>query len=217
MEIKSLKKVRRVRYSSIAQDDYTQRPQIKAPRKQQGYPDTLSYSNRRLYYEGQEIGELIRDTAMNNPQLLSPLANELEAFRKNSLKRRKKRTFWSRKEKGEFSDDDLGVIFSLCDAYIARISEFIKQRYDATTDGLSVLFDENNQLILNGMNIHAFLENCHDNLNEKSCIFLKGIRARLERVLNNKSNSRNFDRIQDVVLELFTEIDALLAKTPKTD
>ena len=217
MEIKPLKKVRRVRYSSIAQEDYTQRPRIKAPQQQPNHSQALSYSNRHLYYQEQDVGKLIRDTAINNPQLLSQLANELEAFRKSSLKKRKKRSFWSRKEKGDFSDEDMSVIFSLCDAYIARISELIKQRYYATKDGLSVHFDENNQLILNGMNIHAFLENCHENLNDKSRIFLKGIRARLDRVLQNKSNSRNFDRIQDVVLELFKEIDVLLAEAPKTD
>ncbi len=210
MTIKPIKKVRRVKYSHINDDDYMRRPRINPLQPRQDTDDAMSYSNRKIMLEGKEVGALIRETAQINPQLLAEIATKLEKFRKNALKKRKKRSFWSRKTVGDYSEEDLGVIYSLCDAYILRISELIKQRYDATKDGLSVVFDENGQFILNGMNIHALVENTRDNPNEKALLFLKGIRTRLDLVLENKSNNRNFDRIHEVVLDLFKEIDEIL-------
>ncbi|EKD50505.1 MAG: hypothetical protein ACD_62C00523G0003 [uncultured bacterium] len=210
MEIKPIKKVRTVHYSGIEQEDFLQRPQIKTTLKDNPQATGFEYAQRRLYWNGQEVGQVIRETATQNPQMLAKLANDLETFKDDAAKRRKRRFFWSRKLIKEFSDDDLGVILSLCDAYILRISELIKERYDQTKDGMNVVFDESGQLLLNGMNIHSLIENCRENPTEKSLVFLKGIRSRLGHVLQNKINSRNYDRIQEVVKGLLGDIEKIL-------
>ncbi|OVE82360.1 hypothetical protein BVY03_01065, partial [bacterium K02(2017)] len=107
-------------------------------------------------------------------------------------------------------DEDVATIMALCDAYIKKISELIKKRFDDTNDGMSLNFDENDQLILNGMNIHAFVEQCRINPNPKSIIFLKGIKTRLELVLERKTSSRNYVHIKEVIMVLFDQIKKII-------
>jgi hypothetical protein len=106
--------------------------------------------------------------------------------------------------------NDLNALYTLCENHITKIGEVLKGRYDETQSGLKINFDDEGQLILNGMNINMFIENCRDNPTPKAKLFLKGIRGRLNHVLENKANARNFERIQEVIFELLDEIDSLL-------
>ena len=162
--------------------------------------------------DGKEVGQFITETAELNPQLLAKLAAELEHFKELSLKKKRRFLRFKRKNNKTYTDDELSEIFALCDAFIARISELIKKKYDQTKDGLNVSFDEHDQLILNGININAIVEQSAMSPNPKSMLFIKGVRRRLEHVLENKSNNRNFDRIREVVDKLIFEIDVVLKK-----
>ncbi|HLD44116.1 MAG TPA: hypothetical protein VJC18_01670, partial [bacterium] len=60
MEIKPIKKVRTVHYSGIEQEDLLQRPQIKTTLKDNPQATGFEYAQRRLYWNGQEVGQVIR-------------------------------------------------------------------------------------------------------------------------------------------------------------
>lgn len=210
MEIKPVKKVKPVKQSQISTDDFMRRPKIKSPPLQPGEA-RMEFVNRQILMDGKEVGKFIKDTSMENPALLSKIASELEKFKKRCLKKRKKKfRLFSKQPEEEYDEEQLSVIFALCDAYIARVSELIKKRYEETKDGLSLIFDDEGNLILNGMNIHALVQQCEENPNPKSITFLKGIKARLELVLETKVNSRNYEHIHEVILKLFEKIDKIL-------
>ena len=207
MGIKPIKSVKSVKNSQIEQEDFLQRPTLKKNYFTYNLSQKVSYNNGKILYDGQDALKAITEAAISNPQLLSHIASELEKFKKDTLKRTKKLFF---KNKSELSDAEVATILAICDAYITKISELIKNRYDETKDGLSVHFDENGQLLLNGINIHAFVHNSRNHQTDKSQLFLKGIKNRLEFVLKNKTNNRNYDRLRSVILELIEEINLLL-------
>lgn len=218
MEIKPIRKIKRIKHASVRADDLLGRPAVKvasASEKQTQF----GLEGGNLIFGGRDVGEWIAEVARTRPEQLAPIAGMLEEFKKTSLQKRgrgstpKAKVFWGRfLRQVSYTEAQLSQIFALCDGYIARVAELIKRRFDETKDGLSIAFDENNQLILNGMNIHAYVENCRENLNPKSLTFLQGIRTRLEHVLENKSHSRNFERLEDVIKALFAEIDEILRK-----
>ena len=208
--IKPIRKIKPVQQSGVeAESDVVLKPSGKfVPHDTQ--TEMIEFVNQRLFFEGQDIAEKIRQLATQSPAELAGIASALEMFKKESLKRRKKRFNFGKKKYRCYDEDELSSIFALCDIHILKIAELIKKRFDATKDGLDVVFDEDGQLVLNGMNIHAYVERCRSEPNAKSLAFLRGIRRRLELVLENKVNSRNYDRIEGVVTALFVEIDAIL-------
>lgn len=212
MSIKPLKKVSGIKRANVTLDDILQTAGVKEARPApEGKLDDFSLVGRQLYYQGQTVGDLIKKMATENPQFLSQLANELEKFREESTQKKKTRFFKFKKTTQDaYTDEELGVIHGLCDAYILKISELVRQRYDQTKDGFNVTFDENQQLILNGLNIHAIIERCREKPESKSLLFLKGIRERLMVVLQNKSASKNYERLKEVIDQLCEEIDGVL-------
>ncbi|MBF0104339.1 MAG: hypothetical protein HQM16_03320 [Deltaproteobacteria bacterium] len=217
MEIKPIKKIKSVGQERISPDNYLKRIPFNTPLTSSNR-QTVAFVNHRLYFEGKEMGEAINACMQNTPHHLSQMAAELEAFKEACLKKRKNKKnkrgllgILSTNPEG-YDEDELAVIFALSDAYIKKISDLIKKRYDETKDGINLVFDENAQLIINSMNIHAFVDQCRASPNPKSLLFLKGVRSRLAHVLENKVSSRNYERIRDVILELFKEIDEILGK-----
>lgn len=212
MSIKPLKKVSGVKRANVTLDDILQTAGVKEARPApEGKPGDFNLVGRQLHYQGQAVGELIKKTATQNPQFLSLLAQELEKFREESTQKKKTRFFKFKKTTTDaYSDEELSLIHGLCDAYILKIGELVRQRYDQTQDGFNVTFDENQQLILNGLNIHAIVERCRENPEQKSLLFLKGIRDRLMIVLQNKSANKNYERLKEVIDGLCGEIDSLI-------
>ncbi len=208
MEIKPLKRIKGVKQSEIDTGDPLGVPTV-PQKKISDKTEQLEFVQGRLLYDGKEIGALIRELNQTVPQALSKLAADLEAYKEDCLKKRRERRFLFLKRRS-FSADELTSIFGLCDTFIAMISELIKNRFDQTKDGITLTFDEHGQLILNGMNVHALIAECQANPNPKSMMFLKGVRARLDRVLHNRIDSRNYERLREVILGLFVEIDSLL-------
>lgn len=205
--------IRSVSQGLVEGDDLLQRPGTppqkpeKAPPRPSG---TLAYQNQKLVMGGLEVAQMIAEAAKHNPQFLSKIAREIEKFKKERIqfaKHLKKNGKLGKKEM-----KNLNEVYTLCENHIAKIGEVLKGRYDETQSGLKVNFDDDGQFILNGMNVNMFIESCRDNPTPKAKLFLKGIRGRLGHVLENKANARNFDRIQDVILQLLDEIDALLKK-----
>lgn len=212
MEIKPVKKVSRVRRSEVTLDDILQIAGVKETRSlSEGKTDDFVLVGRQLMYGGQDVGEVIKRTAVENPQRLSKIASELEKFREHSAQKKKTRFIKFRRTLTDaYTDEELSVINALCDAYILKISELVRRRYDQTKDGFNVTFDENYQLILNGLNINAIIERCRESPAPKSLLFLKGIRERLRVVLQNKSANKNYEQLKEVIDTLCEEIDSLI-------
>lgn len=210
MEIKPIKRLKSVKQSGVNTGDVLNRPQIKsgpiAPPK-----ESIGFQGRQLVFAGKNMGVHIQHLNETNPMLLSKLANDLEHFKSEVEKRTKrKRRLLSFFDVPEFSDEEIGQIHALCDAYITKISELIQKRYDETRDGFHMEFDLDGQLILNGMNVHGLIQQCEENPNPKSLLFLKGVKARLERLRETKRGNRNFERIEEIVNELIKRCAALL-------
>ncbi len=107
-------------------------------------------------------------------------------------------------------DDDLSLIWALTDAHIARIGQLIRRRFDSKKDGLNVMFDDDGQFTLNGLNVNALIDNVRNRPSVKARILLKGVRVRMEHILQNRHGNPYYIQIRDVVLELCFEIDELL-------
>lgn len=223
MKIVPIKLIRSVSQAGVNNDDPLMRPNLPRLPQVRGaeLPTStkISYAEQKLLFGGRNIADVIREVTEENPQFLSVIANELEKFKKDRLKnavqRQKKKLFSDQVQSTEKTEDELSSLFSLCEAYINKISDTLKNRYDETQSGMQATFNEDGQLIINGMNVTMFIASCRENPTPKARLFLKGIRNRLNYILANKMSSRNFERIHDVILELFEEIDDVLA-TPAT-
>lgn len=206
MEIKPPKLIKNVSHSGVDADDLLNKPGPKFQKTSLGQ-SAFSFQNDKLVMNGKDVGQLIAECLQQNPQMLSQLAGEIEEFKRLNLKRCKKK---SHSKDRDMDEDEISKIFALCDAYLMRISELIKKQYDQTKDGVSIFFDEDGQLLLNGMNIHALVEKCRDDPNPKALLFLKGVRSRLNHILENRSHNANFERLQGVILKLMEEIGKIL-------
>jgi len=214
MKIVPVKMIRSVSQGSVESEDLLQKPSAPPfkPEKMPARPSgTIAFQNEKLIMGGLEVAQMIADAAKNNPQFLSKIAREIEKFKKECIQFAKHLN--KNGKLGQKEMKDLNALYTLCENHIAKIGEVLKGCYDETRSGLKVNFDDDGQLILNGMNINMFIESCRDNPTPKAKLFLKGIRGRLGHVLENKANARNFERVQDVILKLLDEIDVLL-KTP---
>lgn len=211
MRINPIKLVKSISQSTVEVDDLLRRPSL--PFKLPFFKKTnVAFNGREIVFGGKNIGEMIADVGREDPRRLTKIAGELEEFKRAQLKRARKA---AKKAKLKASvESEVATILALCDAYIARIGEMMKNRYDETQSGLRLNFDEDGQLILNGMNVGAYIALCRDNPTPKSRVFLKGIRNRLYFILQNKGGARNYERISEVVMALFEEIDGIL-KGPK--
>jgi hypothetical protein len=206
--VRMVKSVTRTGSRAIEDADAPVRPKVRhaAPPP---LPKGLTFADGRLTRDGRPFGQVIRAAATQDPALLSALARELEAYKKARLARRNRLAREYPRVVAQ-EDDELGVLFAVCDAHIEQIGRHIQKRYDQTRDGFAVEFDENGQLILNGMNVHAFVASCKTAPSEKSRVFLKGVRTRLGRVLENRSGSSLYEKLRDVITGLIAEIDSFL-------
>lgn len=216
MELKPLKLIKSISQSLVDEDWLTQWPFSQKAKpssaKKQASGSHITYSQQKLYYKGEELNQVIQKALQSNPQFLSKLAKELEKFKKERIKI----TFEDHKKKklGIGQKEHLNKLLSLSDAYLTKITEKLKNRYDQTQAGIQLYFDDEGQLILNGMNLNMFILQCRDYPTTKSRLFLKGIKSRLHHILRNQANSRNHERVHNAVLGLFEKIDVILQTTP---
>lgn len=168
----------------------------------------ITLISKKLYLNGYDLAKIIRENAQHNPQVLAKIANELEKLKKKV--RKKLQGFFFSKITSKKKLEELATILSLCDAYIREISERVSRRYQSTKSGIHIEFDENGQLILNGMNINMAIERCQENPTPKSKVFLHGIYHRLRYILEHSHTQKNYERINEIVAELFQRIELIL-------
>lgn len=102
--------------------------------------------------------------------------------------------------------DALAKFSALVHAFLTKIFGRIKKKFDETLDGVSFHL-EDGQLLLNGVNVNAFLEMAKKHRTEKGRIFLKGLRNRLAILQTNRSGNPNYEKIRETVDRLATAIE----------
>lgn len=174
------------------------------------------YINGQIYLNGKTISEVLREGSYQPASFFSKLSSDLRQFQDYILVRRTKKNWWkSKKEKRMALSDiddggDIGKLVALVDAYQGKISRIMLTKYNDASTGLSLTLDEDGYLILNGMNVDNFIETAKSNPNEKSKLFLKGMKDRLQQVLSQKAHSPNYHRLAGRVNELVLEIDEVI-------
>ncbi len=98
---------------------------------------------------------------------------------------------------------------SVMENLLNKIMGCLKKVYDQKMSGLAWSL-ENGQLILNGINIRSFLALYKLRKTEKAKKFLKGLKTRLGVLLENRDQSSDYERVRDVVEEIYQEIETVL-------
>ncbi|MBI4411444.1 MAG: hypothetical protein HY541_03050 [Deltaproteobacteria bacterium] len=215
MEIKPVKLIQKVEPAEIPQariDKNMPRSAV-LPKPPSG---KWQFSGGHIVLNGQDVGRLIEQTTGQPPAALSKLAGELEAFRnyyirKNSKKRKRKAGDKVIVEELD-PTGELGHLSALVEAYIAKIMRLLKRRYDETADGLSYCLDDDGQLLLNGMNVTAFIQMAERYPSDKARLFLQGLKTRLSVILSNKTRNPNYEKIYESTRRLFEQIDVELER-----
>ncbi|MBI2340712.1 MAG: hypothetical protein HYU99_10190 [Deltaproteobacteria bacterium] len=215
MDIKPIRLIQKVEPAEIPQTRID-RNLPRAPVLPKPPPGKWDYSGGRIVLNGRDVAGLIEQTANQKPVALSKLAGELEAFRNYYIRKNSKKR--KRKAGGEVIVEELdptgelGHLSALVDAYIAKIMRLLKRKYDEKADGLSYSLDDDGQLVLNGMNVTAFIRMAEQYPGDKARLFLKGLKERLSVILSNKTRNPNYEKIYEATQRLFEQIDLELKR-----
>lgn len=209
MRIQPIKLIKSIAQTFADNDDPMERPSTPLSFLRVSRPATrVTIDGNRLLLKGREIRELVDESLIGDRSRLSTIAGELEGFKKSQLERARRAQKRGRLPPGLM--DDISRQVALAEAHLARIGGFLHDRYEETQSGVKFFLDEGGQLIMNGMNVHMFVEACKEYPTPKSRAFLKGIRARLAVILSSRSGG-HCERIREVVIALFSDIDGVLS------
>ena len=212
MELRPLKLIKAVDQSSINNDDVLRKPKVPNTigKKSKSATNGIHVAKDRILYQGKDLASVIREAAQTNPQFLSKLAKELKEKREQLKEKTKK----DKRMKLPFMKGKLlkklNRELSMIAVYLTKIAEHLKSKYDQTQSGIHVAFDDNGQLIMNGINVNALINQCRENATPQSKIYLAGLKKRLFHVLENKARSPLYERIREVTLQLIDEINPII-------
>ena len=102
------------------------------------------------------------------------------------------------------------------DALIERVLSRVKKIYDDKIFGLAWKL-KGDDLIVNGVNVHAFLAMYQVRKTEKAYRFLMGLHHKIERLIANPSGHWRNERARASLLRLRHEIDQELHHPAPTD
>ena len=106
--------------------------------------------------------------------------------------------------------EKLAMLAALVQAFLAKIFGRIKKKFDETVDGVSFHLEEG-QLLLNGINVNAFIRLAKKYPdNKRAKVFMKGLRGRLKLLLTNQWGNNEYEKIRDVIVGFIRLIDELL-------
>jgi chromosome segregation ATPase len=168
------------------------------------YRDGLrwTFSSGRVCVDGMDVNKLVNDNP-ENVGFFMGIAEGLNDYRKKILK--------SRREQDQFAKFEATI-----DALLNKLLGKLKKFYDQKMSGMSWTM-QNGQLILNGINIRSFLALYRIRKTDKARKFLKGLRSRLEALLENRRESPDYERIRDAITDLHREINAELMADEAAD
>ncbi|HEX5033799.1 MAG TPA: hypothetical protein VFW62_04910 [bacterium] len=157
----------------------------------------FDYRNGQILLNNQNLAQLIGENLTHlSAQYWTTLSRRLARYRD-----------WA-----TISVDDpeaLAKFSALLHALLTKIFGRIKKKFDQTIDGVSFHL-EDGQLLLNGVNVNAFLEMARKRRTEKGRVFLKGLRNRLALLQSNRNGNPNYEKIRETVERLANAIEAEL-------
>jgi len=163
----------------------------------------FDYQGGKILLNGQNLSQLISDNLTHlGANYWTSLSKRLALYR----------------DYATVSVDDpesLGQFFALLHAFLTKIYGRIKKKFDETIDGVAFHL-EDGQLLLNGVNVNAFLRMAKKKRTEKARIFLKGMRNRLAILQSNRSGNPSYEKIRETVNQLAAAIEAELSQYPPT-
>lgn len=158
----------------------------------------FNFKDNKILLNGQNVANLIGENLSNlNANYWTTLSKRLAQYRD-----------WA-----TISIEDpeaLSNFLPLVQAFLTNILGRVKKKFDETVEGVSFHL-EDGQLLLNGINVHAFLKMVQQRRREKKrrsqkgMIFLKGLKNRLE-ILQRSGNS-SYEKIRNTVNQLVRDID----------
>jgi len=164
----------------------------------------FSYQDNRLYFQDKDLGAFIRQNLANHPVIFAKLASELEFYRKKQEQHRQK--LLKNNRLSSKTDAQIEHVLALCEAYLARLADLVQNRYASLSTGCEVECDEEGQLILNGIDVKAVLQNYRDTRNPNAHVYLQGLARRLYFVLGQTHKNRLYSRLQDTISDLYQDI-----------
>ncbi|MFO1464742.1 MAG: hypothetical protein U1F66_13325 [bacterium] len=163
----------------------------------------FDYQGGRILLNGQNLAELISENLTHlSAQYWTTLSRRLARYRD-----------WATLHIDD--PDALAKFSALVHAFLTKVFGRIKKKFDETIDGVSYHL-EDGQLLLNGVNVNAFLEMARKHRSEKGRIYLKGMRNRLAVLLSNRGGNPNYEKIRETVERLANAIEKELQNYPPT-
>lgn len=157
----------------------------------------FDYRNGQILLNNQNLAQLVGENLTHlSAQYWTTLSRRLARYRD-----------WA-----TISVDDpeaLAKFSALLHALLTKIYGRIKKKFDQTIDGVSFHLEEG-QLLLNGVNVNAFLEMARKRRTEKGRVFLKGLRNRLALLQSNRNGNPNYEKIRETVERLAYAIESEL-------
>jgi len=105
--------------------------------------------------------------------------------------------------------DQLERFEAVVEALLGKLMRRLKKSYDKKMTGLSWSL-ENGQFILNGINIRSLLALYRLRQTAKAKEFLRGLKKKLAMLLRNSEESPDYERVHQVVSDLYREIDEVV-------
>ncbi|MCP5464083.1 MAG: hypothetical protein H7A33_03565 [Deltaproteobacteria bacterium] len=219
MKIKPAKKISKVSSTQVetkSKENIFERMQLNPADSAAVTNSDIEFVRGKIFFQGNEIFSLLQTDARFDPTVLSLIASHVKKFKNKQFKKRSKSKLTSLKEflrlgsEREFSEEEIVQGFAICDAVLERVSQLMQINYQNAQDGLRIHFDEQNHFILNGLNVDEFVLTLENEVNEKSRVFAKGLKARLELALQTKRQSPNFEKIQTEISRLLSKINQFI-------
>ena len=125
MEIKLPKLIQPVDQSTVTTEDLLRKPKV--PSSQKGFTTSgkVSFFKEELHYHGKPIALAIEEILLKNPLHLTKIAEELEKYRDDVLKRKKELS--EKKQLSEAQSEKINTILALCHAYGINVNLLIEQ------------------------------------------------------------------------------------------
>lgn len=159
----------------------------------------FDFRGGRILLNKQDLSKLISENLSHlGASYWAQTARHLENYRQWAMKRVR-------------DPEQLAVFAALIHAFLTKIGGRLKRKFDETMDGLAFHL-EDGQLLLNGINVNAFIDMARRHPTPKAKVFLKGLKNRLGLMLSNRLSNLNYEKIRGVVEDLTRQIDEELAK-----
>lgn len=201
-EIKDIRVPPRIDSLPLSEQEVRQRPSSQTWQLEiQG--QIFDYKGGKVLLNKQNLAELIQENLTHlNASYWTTLSRRLAMYRD-----------WATLSVED--PESLAQFVALVHAFLTKIFGRIKKKFDETIDGVSFHL-EDGQLLLNGVNVNAFLEMARRHRTDKGRIFLKGLRQRLLVLQSNRSGNPNYEKVRDTVDRLANAIDEELKRYSPT-